>query len=169
MTGDASTVSAMKAFLELSPDMFDWQETPIGRYAVWYLSWDDDESDVPIFAISEFNPGAVVQPHHHESDYVSYVVEGSLSVTRRQHVAGEVRFVRAGTVYGPIEIGAEGATVIEVFTRGSGSLPRWSSSGSDQTPYWPEPFATPEEWLASERSSRRLQPARASRGPEKTE
>lgn len=153
--------TGVKAFLDLAPDEFDWQEAAIGRYAVWHMTWDGEDAPdgpIPVFAISEFKPGAVVAPHYHSSDYVSYVVKGDLTVTRQAHQAGDVRFVRAGTAYGPIVIGPEGATVVEVFSDASGSLPHWLGDATDQAQYWPEPYATPEEWLLAERSKRALRP-----------
>jgi hypothetical protein len=60
-------------------------------------------------------PGVTVQPHSHVCDYTEILLEGSEQVTRKWHHAGDVRVVKAGTVYGPLVAGPEGVTKLIIF------------------------------------------------------
>lgn len=88
--------------------------TPNGlRYASFAVAPDEADSAHVIHA--EFPPGYVVGPHQHETDYVEIIVSGSQRVGRRWYRAGDVRFARRGTVYGPLTAGPDGAEVLIVF------------------------------------------------------
>ena len=65
-----------------------------------------------------YEPGSEVPVHFHPSDYCSIVVDGSIEITRRVHEAGSVRVVKAGTAYGPLRVGVQGCTVIDIFAAG---------------------------------------------------
>jgi hypothetical protein len=69
----------------------------------------------PLIALIDYAPGTVIPPHFHGTDYTSMVVSGQIEVTRRTHGPGDLRVVRAGTVYGPLVAGPEGCRVLEVF------------------------------------------------------
>lgn len=83
-----------------------------GRFAAMPLG--DDEHG-PVVAIVEYAPGTRIGVHHHDSDYCSIVLSGEIEVTRRVEGPGSIRHVRAGTAYGPLVVGDQGCTVLEVF------------------------------------------------------
>ena len=65
-----------------------------------------------------YDPGSEVPVHFHDSDYCSLVVDGSIEITRKVHEVGSVRIVKAGTAYGPLKVGPQGCTVIDIFAAG---------------------------------------------------
>lgn len=83
-----------------------------GRFAAFPLGDGDDD---PMVVVVEYAPGVRIGVHSHGSDYWSLVTKGSVEVTRRVELPGSIRLVRAGTAYGPLVVGDEGATVVEVF------------------------------------------------------
>lgn len=95
-----------------SLDEIEWVEGTGGRFAAYPLG--DGEHD-PIVVIVEYDAGMVIGPHHHGSDYFSLVLKGDIEITRRPEEVGSVRHVRANTAYGPLVVGPEGCTVLEVF------------------------------------------------------
>lgn len=90
----------------------DWIGGASGRFAAFPLG--DGEGD-PVIVVVEYAPGTVIPSHHHESDYFSMVLRGDIEITRRRESPGSMRYVRATTVYGPLVVGPEGCTVLEVF------------------------------------------------------
>ncbi len=90
-------------------------EQPAGAVH-WHrdTSWDDLEvKELPNGVRSR---GFVIDSgHSHQCDYAEIILHGSQQVTRRWYKAGDVRIVKAGTVYGPLVAGPEGATVIVIF------------------------------------------------------
>src|SRR5262249_27569017 len=83
-----------KGFVNTSLDELRWTENPKGRHCTWHMTWDEgDGLDHPVVSVLEYAPGAVVPPHYHESDYVSVVLAGDLSVDGRPHKVGDIRFV----------------------------------------------------------------------------
>ena len=92
----------------------DFLDTMLGNAALFDIG-DPDNEHRPAVVMVEYAPGAQVPPHHHGCDYLSYVIAGELEVTRVTHGAGSIRVVRAGTAYGPLRGGPEGARVLEVF------------------------------------------------------
>src|SRR5262245_40512159 len=87
------------------------------QYARFALGVDERGAATTILVV-KYAPGARVEPHYHGSDYCSIVVEGSIEVTRRNHEVGSMRFVNAGTTYGPLVAGPEGCTVVDIFATG---------------------------------------------------
>ncbi|MGH3757572.1 hypothetical protein [Actinophytocola sp.] len=85
--------------------------------------------NAPVIVMVEFPPHAVVPPHSHPSDYVEVILSGSQQVTGKWHHAGDVRIVKAGTGYGPLIAGPEGAVVAIVFSSGD-MAPTWLSKDS---------------------------------------
>ena len=69
--------------------------------------------------VVRYDPNCKVGVHYHEADYCSIVVEGSIEISHVKHEVGSMRFVKAGTVYGPLIAGPEGCTVIDVFAVGN--------------------------------------------------
>jgi anti-sigma factor ChrR (cupin superfamily) len=90
----------------------DWIGGPGGRFVAFPLGAGGHD---PVVVIVEYAPGTVIGVHHHRSDYYSMVLFGSMEVTRRAENPGSIRHVRAETAYGPLVIGDEGCTVLEVF------------------------------------------------------
>ena len=91
-----------------------WTEGPGGggRFTVFALG--DDEHG-PLIALVEYAANSRVGVHTHASDYFSLVIEGEIEITRRLETKGSIRHVRADTAYGPLVVGPEGCTVLEVF------------------------------------------------------
>jgi quercetin dioxygenase-like cupin family protein len=97
----------------------EWKHDPVQKLSYVSLPMGEDESGAAgTVLIVKYEPGSIVAPHYHHSDYCSVVVEGSIEVTRRNHETGSIRIVNAGTVYGPLVAGPEGATLIEFFATG---------------------------------------------------
>jgi quercetin dioxygenase-like cupin family protein len=76
---------------------------------------EEDDPDSPLLLMMRFPPNGRVPVHSHETDYAEVVLEGTQYVGRRLHHAGDVRVVKAGTAYGPLVAGPEGATVLVIF------------------------------------------------------
>lgn len=95
----------------------DWQESPDLRLRFKTISFGEVGGESQAVLV-RYEPGAEVPVHYHPSDYCSIVVEGSLEITRRQHRPGSIRIVKAGTAYGPLVVGPEGCTVIDIFAAG---------------------------------------------------
>jgi quercetin dioxygenase-like cupin family protein len=98
-------------------DMTDWIEVPDLKLRYKHLPFGR-EGDETMALMVHYDPGSHVPVHHHPSDYCSIVVEGSIEITRKRHEVGSVRIVKAGTAYGPLNVGPEGCTVIDVFAAG---------------------------------------------------
>jgi hypothetical protein len=84
------------------------------RAAHFSLGIEGDESN-PIILRGSFPPDVVVQPHSHNTDYTEIILSGSQQVTRKWHYPGDVRVVKAGTLYGPLVAGPEGVEILIVF------------------------------------------------------
>lgn len=84
------------------------------RAAHFSLGVEGDESN-PIIMRGSFPPGVVVPPHSHNTDYTEIILSGSQQVTRKWHHPGDVRIVKAGTVYGPLVAGPHGVEILIVF------------------------------------------------------
>jgi quercetin dioxygenase-like cupin family protein len=95
-------------------DELEFLDTMLGNAALFDIG-DVDNEHRPAVVMVDYAPGAEVPPHHHDCDYLSYVIAGELVVTRATHGPGSIRVVRAGTAYGPLRAGPEGARVLEVF------------------------------------------------------
>ena len=95
-----------------------WEERPGGIRKAIFTVGDEGDLSAPMVVKVVFPPNTTVSAHTHESDYAEIVLEGSQVVGRRHYVAGDVRIVRGGTVYGPLAAGPDGATVLIVFRDG---------------------------------------------------
>lgn len=104
------------------PDL-DWTISARGIRSVMLDIGDEADDDRPMVVIVDYPPGQHVAPHHHETDYLSIMVRGDMTVTGRPHRVGSMRFVGRGTAYGPLLAGPDGCTVIDVFLHRSGLAP----------------------------------------------
>ena len=98
----------------------DWSQD-VERMLQWCtlrLGTDESGAGATTVIVVHYDPGSRVEPHYHQADYCSIVVQGSITVTRREHGVGSMRVVKAGTAYGPLIAGPEGCTVIDVFATG---------------------------------------------------
>jgi hypothetical protein len=96
-----------------------FREYPDGTLSSRFVIGDEGDDTAPIVMRGVFPPNAVVAPHSHSCDYAEIILEGTQQVTRRWHKAGDVRIVKAGTVYGPLVAGPEGCTVLVIFRSGT--------------------------------------------------
>jgi hypothetical protein len=97
----------------------EWITNPDGtiQYARFQLGVDERGAATTMLVV-KYAPGCHVAPHYHGADYCSIVVAGSIEVTRHTHEVGSMRFVNAGTTYGPLVAGPEGCTVVDIFATG---------------------------------------------------
>jgi mannose-6-phosphate isomerase-like protein (cupin superfamily) len=109
-----STAAPARGQRHLSLQEPGWTAGPGGQGRFTVLPLGDDEHG-PLVAIVEYAPGVRLGVHHHDSDYCSIVVAGEVEITRRMEQVGSIRLVRAGTAYGPLVVGPEGCTVVEIF------------------------------------------------------
>ena len=115
-----------------SLDTLDWTVGEGGRFAAFPLGEGPHD---PIVVIVEYAPNTTIDAHAHDSDYFSTVLCGHMEVTRRPERLGSMRHVRAHTTYGPLHIGAEGCTVLEVFgDRVTFIEPRFARAGHAAPP-----------------------------------
>lgn len=121
-----------------SPEFFDHMSKKI---EVQFLgeSWEKGPWIVP----NRFPPGCQADNHAHNFDTIYYILKGSMTFNDGSgwFEAGDLRWVRAGHVYGPEEAGPDGCEFLlisagpinvewehaETYEVGSGSRP-----GSDQ-------------------------------------
>jgi anti-sigma factor ChrR (cupin superfamily) len=95
----------------------EWVEVPTLKLRYRSLAFGTEGQETRAVLV-RYEPGSEVPVHYHPSDYCSVVVEGSVEITRRIHEAGSVRLVKAGTAYGPLRVGEQGCTVIDIFAAG---------------------------------------------------
>lgn len=99
--------------IHTSWDEIGWTTAASGALSSRIAMQPDDDS--PLIVMAKFPPAARVEAHTHDVDYLEVFLEGEQRVGGRLHKAGDVRSVQAGTGYGPIVTGPEGATVLLVF------------------------------------------------------
>ncbi|MCB2077816.1 MAG: hypothetical protein KDE55_08980 [Novosphingobium sp.] len=109
---------------DIFADDIEWGEgsSPGIQYARFLMDEQDPKS--PLFILSTFKPGEVVDPHTHDANYFEYVIDGEQSVGKTTFRAGDIRIVKGGTGYGPITIGPEGCKVLIVFQQATGAMMR---------------------------------------------
>jgi hypothetical protein len=105
-------------------DEIGWTEYGNGAVTSMFVIGDPSDPDAPTVFRGYFPPGARVEPHHHLTDYTEIILAGSQTITRKEHRAGTVRVVAAGTAYGPLIAGPEGCETIVVFRNQN-----WGSQG----------------------------------------
>jgi hypothetical protein len=79
------------------------------------LGREDDHDAARVYWAKD-PPGVVWDPQSHGCDMVISYLQGSQKVGDKWFHAGDARIVKAGTVYGPIEAGPEGSTVVIIFS-----------------------------------------------------
>ena len=125
MTGDSQPASTKKRRPQRHATWTDPGEWKVHEVfdlkSSGFMIGDPDNGDSVAVFVVDFAPGAVVGAHAHRVDYTSVVVRGSIQVTKKIETTGSIRFVTAGTGYGPLVAGPEGCTVIEVFALGDKS------------------------------------------------
>jgi quercetin dioxygenase-like cupin family protein len=99
---------------DLGPIQYD-----SGVTSTRFVIGDPDDETAPLVMRGVFPPGHVVAPHSHPCDYTEIILEGTQQVGRTWLKAGDIRIVKAGTVYGPLTAGPEGATVMVIFRSGN--------------------------------------------------
>jgi hypothetical protein len=72
-----------------------------GLYTIKFYLGDEGDLTNPAVIRSQFVPEHVGERHTHAADYVEYFVQGSMEITRHNFRAGDLRLVKATTVYGP--------------------------------------------------------------------
>lgn len=103
-------------------------DASIGRSAVLPFG---KEPTAPMVVVIEYLPNAHVDAHHHDTDYLSIVIRGSMIVSNHPESVGSVRSVTAGATYGPLEVGPDGCTVVDVFAERQGGVPRFAGTNSE--------------------------------------
>jgi hypothetical protein len=105
----------------------DWQGLDERVQSALVEFGDPTGDQRPVAMFIRYAPGITVRPHAHDTDYCSIVMQGEVEVARKLHRAGSVRFVSAGTTYGPLVAGPEGTVLIDVFADREGIFPRWAT------------------------------------------
>jgi hypothetical protein len=90
-------------------------ELPDGSRVSSVRVGEEDDPDSPLLLMMSFPPNGRIPVHSHQTDYAEVILEGAQYVGRRLHQAGDVRIVKAGTAYGPLVAGPEGARVLVIF------------------------------------------------------
>ena len=98
-----------------------WEElaehaTPSGGTFSYFAIGEPGAAGSPTVVKVSFPPGSRVESHTHACDYCEILLEGSETVTRTLHRAGDILIRKAGTVYGPLIAGPEGVTKLLIFT-----------------------------------------------------
>jgi hypothetical protein len=76
---------------------------------------DPAATDRPILLVTHFPPHAVIPRHHHREVFADVVVQGSSNIDGEWFGAGTIRWFPAGAVYGPVEAGPDGCTLLEIY------------------------------------------------------
>jgi hypothetical protein len=96
-------------------DRLGFVELPDGSRVSSVRVGEEDDLDSPLLLMMSFPPNGRIPVHSHQTDYAEVIIEGTQYVGRRLHQAGDVRIVKAGTAYGPLVAGPEGARVLVIF------------------------------------------------------
>jgi hypothetical protein len=110
-------------------DQLGWAHLPDGSRVSSVRVGEPNDPNAPVVLRMEFPPGGTVGVHSHDTDYTEIIIAGSQRVTRKMHTVGDVRVVKAGTAYGPLVAGPEGATVLIIFRDG-----RWRGRAGRSSP-----------------------------------
>jgi len=102
-----------------------------GFKRVHVILGDEDDQESPQVYWAKDPPNITWDAQSHGADFVMFYLEGSQKVGDTWFSAGDVRVVKAGTVYGPITAGPEGSTVLLVFA--SANYKPKFESGDDET------------------------------------
>jgi anti-sigma factor ChrR (cupin superfamily) len=118
---------AARGHREIFAKDVDWLTSSSGiKYAKIFMGAENSKS--PMVSIVDFPPGVELSPHTHSSDYLEYVISGDITVGKIRYVEGDIRVVKGGTGYGPLQVGDQGCKAMIVFSDGSAhaveNLPR---------------------------------------------
>lgn len=94
-----------------------WQQGEKLRYFRERIGVDSENAT--LILVVDYEPGCVVGVHYHDCDYCSIILEGSINISHVDYGVGHMRFIKAGTVYGPLIAGPEGCTVVDIFAVGN--------------------------------------------------
>lgn len=99
----------------------NWQEVPGvgGAFAAFDL--DGSEGGTSAAVLVRYAAHSVFPAHRHPTDYCSVVLDGEMRIGQRRIGVGDVRVVRRGVRYGPLEIGPGGCVVIDFFADRAGA------------------------------------------------
>lgn len=97
-------------------------------------SWEKGPWIVP----NRFPPNCKAETHAHNYDTVYYILKGSMTFNDGSgwYQVGDLRWVRAGTYYGPEEAGPDGCEFL-LISQGPISI-MWGTGGSIRPPSPPE-------------------------------
>jgi len=84
------------------------------RTSVWNRFVDITEDRT--VAYTRYDAGVMLPRHSHHADEVIYIIEGEVTVGDQSWPAGTAAVLEAGTFFGPLIAGPEGALLFEVFT-----------------------------------------------------
>jgi anti-sigma factor ChrR (cupin superfamily) len=112
---------AARGHRDIFADDIEWNRGTSDRIRYARFLMDEDDISSPLVILTKFGPGEVVEPHTHGTNYFEYVIEGEQTVGKTKFGPGDVRFAKAGTGYGPIQIGPEGCSVLIVFQEAPGA------------------------------------------------
>ncbi len=93
-----------------------------------FILGDRSQPDAPQVWIVKLPPGFIVPKHYHKTHRLEIVLEGSYELGGKFRGVGELTFLSGSKVYGPMVVGADGVTTLEVF-----------SSGRDMEPIFADP------------------------------
>jgi hypothetical protein len=101
----------------------DWTGLPRGLVNMIIRLDPDDDPTSPTLAVTKFPPNVVLPRHAHPSPFVDAVVAGSILIEGEEHHVGTVRRLAGGVVYGPVQSGPDGCTLLEFYAHEDG---RWA-------------------------------------------
>jgi hypothetical protein len=103
-----------------------------GFKRVHVMLGDEHDEGAPQVYWAKDPPDITWDAQSHGADFVMFYLEGSQKVGDTWYGAGDVRVVKAGTVYGPITAGPEGSTVLLVFASAN-YKPKFEGDHPDET------------------------------------
>jgi hypothetical protein len=100
-------------------DDVPWQEVRAQRHGerrvgvhLKFMEWTDRRTLI----MTRYDPTLVLDVHGHGSDHMIVVTAGSLTISGHHCTPGTVVILEHGAVFGPIEVGPQGAELIEFYT-----------------------------------------------------
>lgn len=103
----------------------DWKILPSGsRWMGFQLGAEGDENAPQAWVIN-FRPNLHVPRHHHDTHRFEVLISGSYSNGDVEARPGDVWMLPAGTTYGPLEIGPDGALALIIFENHSQMKAVW--------------------------------------------
>lgn len=90
-----------------------------------------DAHDGPALAIVSIGPGLENfegEAHHHNSDQVRIILDGSMKIGRKWYRKGDVRIQQAGRPYGPEKHGPEGSVELLFFSDRRAMMPQYRAT-----------------------------------------